>query len=208
MMKTNTARLQRWLDRLTAACGNSKWKSAVAEADCLSAELKQMREELWLQAEGQKEEPLSIKLKNCMAFGGKSFGIAMIIVCLCSFPIAMESGGQNMTASIPTGAESKYEELALVTTEEKDLLKMLRSNLNENNITVQTAQKRSAETKKNYAAKVPVQLPAAKPQAVRAPIPAKADSGKKSIKAEDLLTLIQIGEKSLRGGSSVIKMID
>ena len=51
LMKQKTARLQRWLDRLTAACENHKWKSAVAEADCLSAELKQVREELWDQAE-------------------------------------------------------------------------------------------------------------------------------------------------------------
>ena len=208
-MKTNTVRLQRWLDRLTAACSNSKWKSAVAEADCLSAELKQMREELWQQAECQKQEPALLRFKNCAAFSGKSLGIAMIIICMCAFPVAIESGG-SMTASVPTGAESKFEELALVTTEEKELLQMLRTNLNDKNITVRAAQvpaPSAGGTKKTVPVKTAQAVPAPKPQTAAVPAVNPADQ-KKTIKAEDLLTLIKIGEKSLRGSDSAIKIIN
>lgn len=208
-MKTNTARLQRWLDRLTAACNSSKWKSAVAEADCLSAELKQMREELWLQAEEQKEEPVFIRLKNYAMFSGRSFGIAMIIVCLCSFPIAMESGSISMSASVPTGAGSKFEELALVTTEEKELLQMLRTNLNDSGMTVKAAVKKTPEppVKKTFTAKTSQPVPQAKVQTAKSAPAAKTET-KKSIKAEDILTLVQIGEKSLRGGDSAVKIVN
>ena len=54
-MTNKTARLQRWLDRLTAACENKKWKSAVAGADRLSAELRMVRDELWEKAEESVE---------------------------------------------------------------------------------------------------------------------------------------------------------
>ena len=204
-MINGTDRLQRWLDRLSAACENRKWKSAVAEADCLSAELKQVRDELWSKAEGEAELPLSLRVRNYAAFGARSFAIAMTIICLCTFPIAVESGKPEMVASVSTGAENKFEEFTMVTTEEKELLQMLRKNLNDSNISVAAVEKKLPEGKAVYAAK-----PAAKPQLTQLPPlqpkPARK-GGENRIKAEDLLTLIQIGEKSLRGSDSAIKIL-
>lgn len=200
-MTQKTARLQRWLDRMTAACENKKWKSAVAEADCLSAELRLVREELWEKAEESAAPKRSFNFRTCASFGARSFGIAMAIVCLCTFPIAVESGRPQNIAALPTGAENKFEEFTLVTAEEKELLQMLRANLKESNEAVRTAEKEAPSVKRKLTAKiverqitdVPEKVPAARPE---------------RIKPEELLTLIQIGEKSLRGDTPAIKIIN
>ena len=200
-MTQKTARLQRWLDRMTAACENKKWKSAVAEADCLSAELRLVREELWEKAEESAAPKRSFSFRTFAFFGARSFGIAMAIVCLCTFPIAVESGRPQNIAALPTGAENKFEEFTLVTAEEKELLQMLRANLKESNEAVRTAEKEAPSAKRKLTAKiverqitdVPEKVPAARPE---------------RIKPEELLTLIQIGEKSLRGDTPAIKIIN
>ena len=136
---------------MTAACENKKWKSAVAEADCLSAELRLVREELWEKAEESAAPKRSFSFRTCASFGARSFGIAMAIVCLCTFPIAVESGRPQNIAALPTGAENKFEEFTLVTAEEKELLQMLRANLKESNEAVRTAEKEAQSAKRSTA---------------------------------------------------------
>ena len=45
-MKKKIARIERWLNRLSAACETKRWDSALVEADCLSAEVREIREDL------------------------------------------------------------------------------------------------------------------------------------------------------------------
>lgn len=200
-MTNKTARLQRWLDRLTAACENKKWKSAVAEADCLSAELRMVRDELWEMAEESVEPKRSFNFRTCASLGARSFGIAMAIVCLCTFPIAVESGKPQNIAALPTGAENKFEEFTLVTAEEKELLQMLRANLKESNVAIRKAEKEAPAAKRKLTARmVERQI---------TDVPEKAPAQRTDrIKPEELLTLIQIGEKSLRGDTPAIKIIN
>ena len=200
-MTNKTARLQRWLDRLTAACENKKWKSAVAEADCLSAELRMVRDELWEKAEESVEPKRSFNFRTCASFGARSFGIAMAIVCLCTFPIAVESGKPQNIAALPTGAENKFEEFTLITAEEKELLQMLRANLKESNVAIRKAEKEAPAAKRKLTARmVERQI---------TDVPEKAPAQRTDrIKPEELLTLIQIGEKSLRGDTPAIKIIN
>ncbi len=200
-MTNKTARLQRWLDRLTAACENKKWKSAVAEADCLSAELRMVRDELWEKAEESVEPKRSFNFRTCASFGVRSFGIAMAIVCLCTFPIAVESGKPQNIAALPTGAENKFEEFTLVTAEEKELLQMLRANLKESNVAIRKAEKEAPAAKRKLTARI------AERQITDVPEKAPAQRTDR-IKPEELLTLIQIGEKSLRGDTPAIKIIN
>ena len=200
-MTNKTARLQRWLDRLTAACENKKWKSAVAEADCLSAELRMVRDELWEKAEESVEPKRSFNFRTCAFFGARSFGIAMAIVCLCTFPIAVESGKPQNIAALPTGAENKFEEFTLVTAEEKELLQMLRANLKESNVAIRKAEKEAPAAKRKLTARMVERQITDVPEKV--PVQ-RADR----IKPEELLTLIQIGEKSLRGDTPAIKIIN
>lgn len=200
-MTNKTARLQRWLDRLTAACENKKWKSAVAEADCLSAELRMVRDELWEKAEESVEPKRSFSFRTYASFGARSFGIAMAIVCLCTFPIAVESGKPQNIAALPTGAENKFEEFTLVTAEEKELLQMLRANLKESNVAIRKAEKEAPAAKRKLTARM------VERQITDVPEKAPAQRADR-IKPEELLTLIQIGEKSLRGDTPAIKIIN
>lgn len=204
-MKQKITRLQRWLDRLAAACESRKWKSAVAEADCLSAELKQVREELWEEAEAENVKvPLSVRAGNMVFSGAKSFAVAIIIICLTTLPIAVESGIPSMSASLPSVSAGRSEEFAIVTSEEKELLTMLRRSLNDSNVAVRAAEIRSPDSKRAFSS-VPVQKRANAPAASAQARP-KAENNK--IKPEDLLTLVQIGEKSLRGGEPAIKIVN
>lgn len=201
-MTQKTARLQRWLDRLTAACENKKWKSAVAEADCLSAELRSVREELWEKAEESVEPKRSFDFRTCVSFGARSFGIAMVIVCLCTFPIAVESGRPHNVAALPTTVEkNKFEEITFVTAEEKELLQMLRAELKESNVAVRAAEKEKPAAVRKLTAKI------VERQITDVPEKAPAARSEK-IKPEELLTLIQIGEKSLRGDTPAIKIVN
>lgn len=204
-MKQKITRLQRWLDRLAAACESRKWNSAVAEADCLSAELKQVREELWEEAEAENVKvPLSVRAGNMVFSGAKSFAVAIIIICLTTLPIAVESGIPSMSASLPSVSAGRSEEFAIVTSEEKELLTMLRRSLNDSNVAVRAAEIRSPDSKRAFSS-VPVQK---RVNAPAAPAQARPKAENNKIKPEDLLTLVQIGEKSLRGGEPAIKIVN
>lgn len=160
-----------------------------------------VRDELWEKAEESVEPKRSFNFRTCASFGVRSFGIAMAIVCLCTFPIAVESGKPQNIAALPTGAENKFEEFTLVTAEEKELLQMLRANLKESNVAIRKAEKEAPVAKRKLAARM------VERQITDVPEKAPAQRADR-IKPEELLTLIQIGEKSLRGDTPAIKIIN
>ena len=212
-MTQKTKRLQRWLDRLTAACDSRRWGSAVAEADCLSAELKQVREELWKEAEKETvRTPFSVRAGGAVFCGARSVAIALLIICLTTIPIAVESGkpapsAQRAFSSVPAGRGGEF---AIVTTEEKELITMLRKSLNDSNIAVRASEVRPHTPKKAAVTAVKAavrEVPAAAP-VMQAQKPVKPQKQENTIKTEELLTLIQIGEKSLRGGEPAIRIIN
>ncbi|MDO4987751.1 MAG: hypothetical protein Q4E17_01795 [Synergistes sp.] len=209
MMNNKIGRLQRWLDRLGKACESKNWKSAVAEADCLSAELRQVREELWEEAEAKTVGvPLALRVRKMCAFGTKAAAIALIIVCSCAFPIAVENMNGGAVASLPVESVEKEakNELAIVTTEEKELIQLLRKNLAETKTSLKKAEAQLNSKKNDKKTKVTAKAAEIAPKQITAPT--MQINAEHSVKADDLLTLIQIGEKSLRGGESVIKMIN
>ncbi len=160
-----------------------------------------VRDELWEKAEASVEPKRSFNFRTCASFGARSFGIAMAIVCLCTFPIAVESGKPQNIAALPTGAENKFEEFTLVTAEEKELLQMLRANLKESNVAIRKAEKEAPAAKRKLTARM------VERQITDVPEKAPAQRADR-IKPEELLTLIQIGEKSLRGDTPAIKIIN
>lgn len=177
-------RLQRWLDRLSEAIEHKKWALAVAETDCLSAELRIVREELCEKAELSDDKTYKPKkIMSCV----KIAGTAMLIICLCSIPISVESGTPRNIAALPTGIDNI--EFTLVSAEEKELLQMLRANLRDSNIGIVQADK-------------PETTHIARRTGARKMTPTRVVSEKPAeftINPVDMLTLIQIGERSLRG---------
>lgn len=194
------ARLQRWLDRLTATYENKKWASAIAEADCMSAELRAFREDLSAKLSETSDNEIVCWHKSFTPYI-KVVGTAMLLVCLCAFPVSVESSRPHDIAALPTGVENK--EFLLVSSEERELLQMLRANLRDNNPGFVMAEEKPAITAKQ--ARVPTRTTARTPQ--------KAQEISERPKAyainpQDMLTLIQIGERRLRGDSPVIRIVN
>ena len=78
---------------------------------------------------------------------------------------------------------------------------MLRANLKESNVAIRKAEKEAPAAKRKLTARI------AERQITDVPEKAPAQRTDR-IKPEELLTLIQIGEKSLRGDTPAIKIIN
>lgn len=186
-MSIGISKIQRWVDRLAAACDQKKWAVAVSEADCLTAEIKLVREKLWENAEYELTPNTTInqRFSKPAVTGLKVLLSALIIICCTTIPIAMES--EYPVASVPV---QKNEEVLFVSSEEKELLAMLREDLSSKNAPIiMTEKKIITEKKENRTAEKTLS-----PQ-------------EDIIKTEDLITLVQIGQRSLMGNAPAIKII-
>lgn len=204
-MKKRITRIQRWLNRLSAACENGSWDSAVIETDCLSAEVRELREDL----SNMITEDASRRIfwgADALAMSFRSVGIALFIVLVSTIPLAVEAekpwSAQTTTAS---AKRSGAEFLTWVTKEEDQLLQVLRADLSGQNVSV-TQQPEVFRPLKKKADPRPLhqESVAAVDKAALRVAPMASSSG---ISAEDLLALVQIGEKALRGESPAIKVI-
>lgn len=203
-MKRKIARLQRWLDRFSAACESRRWDSAIVEADCLSAEVREIREELWDMLENGETAKQGIFSRNAVTMSLRSVVIALFIILVSTMPLAVEAD-KPLTAAVATApADSGSEHLSWVTDEEDQLLEALRADLNNNSTSaIMFAASPAPSAAKDTGAKKA--SPAVRPEIRKSTQGAVSDTG---MGAEDLLALIQIGERALRGGDPVIKVIE
>ena len=205
-MKKKISRIQRWLDRLSAACDKERWDSALVEADCLSAEVREIREDLAHMLENEQTSTAAIFSGSAVTMSIRSIGIALFIVMVSTIPLAVESERPWTPQAVSVPLHNNGEEvLAWVTREEDELLRTLREDLSGQNIGRTAAQGIfSAPAKKGTVARTPEkeiivsEKPAVRESSVR------SEAG---ISAEDLLALLQIGEKALRGDTPAIKVI-
>lgn len=196
-MNKKTARLQRWLDRLSVACDSRRWDSAVVEADCLSAEVRELRDDLWKMAVESPAPHARIFSRSAVTMTLRSAAIAMLIVMASTLPIAVEADRPWSAPTVATKAEKETEHLGWVTQEEEELLHVLRTELNSAKPAAASAVK-PAPARRNVAKQTPpAQLESA---------PRKSSGA--DIRPEDLLSLIQAGEKALRGGEPAIRVIE
>lgn len=212
-MVNKISRLQRWLDRLGAACDSKHWDAAVVEADCLSAEVREVREELWKLAMEEPSAAGRIFSREGMAMSFKSVVIAMLIVMFSTLPIAVESEKPWSQAGSVAQKELPSAHLSWVTNDEDELLQVLRAGLNAGNPSANMALNPAFAAappalKKNAARNTAVQKTAVQTPGVRAAITAKPlGKTEASLTQEDMLALIQVGEKALRGGEPAIKVM-
>lgn len=205
MMKKKIARVQRWLDRFSTACDNCRWDSAVVEADCLAAEVRDIREDIWNLLESSETNKQRIFTRDAVLMGMRSVVIALLIVMIATFPLSIEaqrpySGSQ----AIAKQEKNDYEHLSWITPEEEELIRALRVELSGQNISVSKTADNLVITTRNRTAAIPKDI--ARPEAVRLK-PAVAAKSEVGFTAEDLLALVQVGEKALHGGDPVIKVI-
>jgi len=90
-MKKKISRIQRWLDRLSAACDKERWDSALVEADCLSAEVREIREDLAHMLENEQVPTAAIFTRSAVTMSIRSIGIALFIIMVSTMPLAVES---------------------------------------------------------------------------------------------------------------------
>lgn len=205
-MKKKISRIQRWLDRLSTACETGRWDSALVEADCLSAEIREIREDLTQKLENDHSPALSIFNRSAVAMSIKSVGIALFIVMVSTIPLAVESERPWTAKSETKPVQSTGDEiLTWVTPEEDELIRTLRVDLSGQNAgTGQTESVFSAPVKKRASSQAVKENTVASEIATVRKAPARSEAG---ISAEDLLALLQIGEKALRGDVPAIKVI-
>ena len=205
-MKKKISRIQRWLDRLSTACETGRWDSALVEADCLSAEVREIREDLTLKLENDHAAARGILSRSAVTMSIKSVGIALFIVMVSTIPLAVESERPRTAQNVSKPAQSNGEEiLTWVTREEEELIRTLRADLSGQNAgSAKTEKVFSVPVKKRTAAE------AKKENAMVSEMPFALNTQVRSetlISPEDLLALLQIGEKALRGDAPAIKVI-
>lgn len=205
-MKKKISRIQRWLDRLSTACETGRWDSALVEADCLSAEVREIREDLTRKLENSHSATAYIFSRSTVAMSIKSVGIAFFIVLVSTIPLAVESERpwSAQSASVPVQSSGR-EMLAWVTREEDELIRILRADLSGQNSELNQPEKVfSAPIKKRASVQGKNENIAVSEIPALRNMPVRSEAG---ISAEDLLALVQIGEKALRGDPPAIKVI-
>lgn len=119
-MKKKISRIQRWLDRLSTACETGRWDSALVEADCLSAEVREIREDLTLKLENDHAAARGILSRSAVTMSIKSVGIALFIVMVSTLPLAVESERPRTAQNVSKPAQSNGEEILTWVTREEE----------------------------------------------------------------------------------------
>lgn len=229
-MKRKILRISRWLERLSNAYDDEKWPSAVAAADCLNAEATALRNELYSLLSNETDMLNNVSIFSNIIPHFKTLAIALIIVILTSIPLAVEAEKKfPLPTVVSTENRLNIKNLTWLSEEEAELLAVFRSNYFESadmnlvpytrtasNVEPINAVRSSPKQEAKNQAKKDKNL---KPnQLVGFDTPKKVankpenfgseEKTKKPSLQEDLLSLIQVGEKALRGDSYGIKVVN
>ena len=127
-MEKKMNRIQRWLDRCVTACKSGAWGSALMEVECLEAEIKSAREEIWAKA---MIAP-SVRKPTFRFFWRHLFRVSTVTLALLFalvLPLSLESEKRGGSFN----ALSEEGMFTWVTLDEGKMLEALRSDLSENN---------------------------------------------------------------------------
>jgi len=201
-MKKKIARIHRWLNRLSSACESRRWDSAIVEADCLDAEVRELRKDLCSLLDDPETSNHRVFSAGTVGMSIKSIGIAVFIVLASTIPLAVEADRPWGDVSAKVSAEKSSEHLSWVTEEEDQLIHMLRADLSSKNGSF-SANAENFKPAPVSSAKKTVKTTG--PQTLKTEVKERTDT---LVTTEDLLALIQVGEKALRGRDSMIKIIN
>ena len=121
------SRIDRWLKRCMAACRCGSWNSALMEIECMEAETREFREELWdiavREAEGRVQRPL----RSRVFAGVRAVVLALVMVMSIGFPLSVDQDAPFR------GFGSQGNSVAVLTSTENDILEALRTSLSNRN---------------------------------------------------------------------------
>jgi hypothetical protein len=185
-MEKDLKRVYRWIDRCMEACRSKKWNSALAEVECARAELDSARESIWELAAGEKKQ---FPVGQAFALSFRSLAVALLVVMVAALPIS--TGGYA-----PVGVEqARSLRLEWVTSDEQSVLSSLRKSLSEMNLA------REDSPGEGF----PPSRPLVFTQPVETESSHKTAGNEVSPALEEVLTLLEIGQRVLRGSGIVVQ---
>ena len=207
-VESHIKRVERWLKRCVAACRSGSWCDALSEAECLEAEAKWLREKLWRAAENDAGGAEKIKGIPRVLTLLKVVMLAMVMVLTAVLPIS--------TDTVPVLRDTAYvpETFEFLTSEESDIINALRKSLSSGNrgTAVLTAEM-PKETVPAAVAKRGAAAASEMEPAVNEMIEAAHEAAEEIIaepprrpSADEVIALIQVGQRALRVSESGIKI--
>ena len=205
-MERKIRRVQRWLDRCLEACRIGQWQAALAEMECARTDLDLARRALWDELSAVDKSTRRRPFRGGAALRGALVG-ALVILAV-AHPLAFDD---------PSGAPSPSlvpEIVAFVTRDEQSLILALRTRLGEGALRQgegewsqlpseeEDAPRRDAGARAAGRGVPPEKknpYGAARSAVLKEDLPRAAEG--RGLPAEDLLALVQVGERALRDAS-------
>jgi hypothetical protein len=212
-MDRRLKRIERWLKRCVAACKCGSWGDALIEIECLEAEAREARGELWLAAEEEAGEASRRRFGPFFAKGLKVASLAMAMVLAAVIPLSTE-----FDAQMP-GFPEPMESFAILSGPESDIINALRESLSSGNsgrvtITVELPAKSPEPAPKRGAALAAESvLAAAKPQSDPTAVEPREEPASPPVpeerrpSVEEVVSLIQVGQRALRVPEPAVRVM-
>ncbi|MBN1332182.1 MAG: hypothetical protein JW971_00315 [Synergistales bacterium] len=125
-MERKIRKVQKWLERCLISCRSGSWERAIGDMECANAELRIAREELWLAAENSRQSCASRGLRH-LGSAAITLVVASVILMVSAAPIAVNHGVISQTVS-----SEKKPVLEWLEKDEEMLISALRKSLSEN----------------------------------------------------------------------------
>ncbi len=204
-MEGRLRRIERWIERCIAAWRAGKPEAAMAELTCAKAELDMAGEEMWRFCASKDRHKKPVSPRRLIRPAGVLLGVVIVLATalpLSNLPLSKDQGGRIQRL----GFDAPDLRLEFVTEDEGRLLNLLRESLSSTR-EEQFADFQVSEPSLSWGKKAEVTTPSgpeASPRSTfgrgEAPISAEASS----VPLEEFLTLVQVGERALRGENSPI----
>lgn len=224
-LEKRLGRIERWLKRCMAACKCGSWSSALMEIECMEAETRGFREDLWKTVEDEACSVPKASLSSRIFFLSRVAVISLIIVMAVGIPLAVEQdrpfGGFDAAS------------IAVLTSTESEILGALRNSLSSANegrvlLSVEVGETPVSPPAPTGAAMASEERVDEEPEQtqperrVERPIPqqrqrveivkiepAQPETRTKSEPSvEEVLSLLQIGQKALRISEPAVRVIE
>jgi len=204
-MEGRLRRIERWIERCIAAWRAGKPEAAMAELACAKAELNMAGEEMWRFCASKGHHKRAISPWRLLRPAGVLLGL--VIVLATALPLSNPPLSKDQGVHIQRlGFEAPDLRLEFVTEDEGRLLNLLRESLSSTR-EEQFADFQVSEPSLSRNEKAEMTMPSrpeASSRSASGTGEAPVSTETSSVPLEEFLTLVQVGERALRGENSHI----
>jgi hypothetical protein len=208
-------RIERWLRRCAEACRCGALGAAIMEIECMEAETREFRKELWEKAEDEAAPARPRSLKKAVFACVRVTFLSAALVLAAGLPLSVEQD-RPFHGFQP-------ESLALLTSTESDILNALRESLSSRNsgtivLSIELPEEAGEPAPPNFGAAAaettaPARAPAVKVLETKPPAPETSIMTPEPVETqatptvEEVLSLIQVGQMALRVSEPAVKIL-